>query len=63
MTERIQKILSAHGVASRRTAEEMIREGRVMCNGVICSLGHTADPEKDVILVDGKPLPAAGERV
>lgn len=63
MTERIQKILSAHGVASRRTAEEMIREGRVMCNGVICSLGQTADPEKDVILVDGKPLPAAGERV
>lgn len=63
MTERIQKILSARGVASRRKAEEMIREGRVMCNGTICMLGQTADPEKDTILIDGKPLPAVGERV
>lgn len=63
MTERIQKILSARGVASRRQAEAMIQEGRVICNGVVCSLGQTADPEKDVILVDGKPLPKEGERV
>ena len=63
MTERIQKILSARGVASRRKAEEMISEGRVTCNGTVCFLGQTADPEVDVILVDGKPLPVDRERV
>ena len=63
MTERIQKILSAHGVASRRQAETLIREGRVTCNGVICSLGQSADPNKDLILIDGKPLPSLGEKV
>ncbi|MBR4865013.1 MAG: rRNA pseudouridine synthase [Oscillospiraceae bacterium] len=57
MTERIQKILSAYGVASRRAAEEMIKAGRVTCNGVVCTLGQSADPEKDTILFDGKPLP------
>ena len=63
MTERIQKILSAHGLASRRQAEQMILQGRVTCNGEVCALGQTADPECDRILVDGKPLPKAGERV
>ena len=63
MTERIQKILSARGIASRRHAETMIQEGRVSCNGVVCSLGETADPSVDEILVDGKPLPKAGEPV
>ena len=63
MTERIQKILSARGVASRRQAEEMIRAGRVMCNGEICMIGQAADPDVDVILIDGKPLPNEGERV
>lgn len=63
MTERIQKILSAHGVASRRTAEEMIVAGRVTCNGAVCTLGQSADPDIDMILVDGKPLPARGEHV
>lgn len=63
MTERIQKILSARGVASRRQAEEMIRQGRVTCNGVPCILGQTADPDTDCIQIDGRPLPTAGERV
>lgn len=63
MTERIQKILSARGVASRRKAEEMIQDGRITCNGVICTLGQTADPDVDLILIDGKPLPMDGERV
>ena len=58
--ERIQKILSQHGVASRRQAEQMILAGRVTCNGQLCSLGQTADPEVDEIMVDGKPLPSAG---
>lgn len=63
MTERIQKILSTRGVASRRQAETMIREGRVTCNGVVCSIGQTADPAVDRILIDNKPLPDEGERV
>lgn len=63
MTERIQKILSAYGVASRRQAETMIQQGRVSCNGKTCHLGQTADPETDEILVDGKPLPQLGGKV
>lgn len=63
MKERIQKILSTRGVASRRQAEAMIEAGRVSCNGQVCVLGQTADPDTDVILVDGKPLPTEGKRV
>ena len=63
MSERIQKIISARGVASRRQAEALIQEGRVTCNGSVCALGQTADPDVDVIMIDGKPLPNAGERV
>ena len=63
MTERIQKILSSRGIASRRQAEEMIRQGRVSCNGAVCTLGQTADPAIDSILIDGKPLPQLMERV
>ena len=58
MTERLQKILSARGVASRRTAEQMILDGRVIVNGSVAVLGQTADPDGDEILVDGKPIPA-----
>lgn len=53
MTERLQKILSAAGVASRRGAEEMIRAGRVRVNGRTASLGMSADPERDEITADG----------
>lgn len=63
MKERLQKILSARGVASRRKAEEWIKAGRVSCNGMVCALGDTADPEVDRITVDGKPLPEAAEHV
>ncbi len=58
MVERLQKILSARGVASRRRAEEMITAGRVTVNGSPAALGDTADPETDEILVDGRPLPS-----
>lgn len=58
MTERLQKILSARGVASRRTAETMIQDGRVTVNGQVATLGQSADPEVDEILLDGKPLPS-----
>ena len=63
MKERIQKIISARGVASRRKAEEWIQEGRVSCNGKICTLGDTADTETDLITVDGVALPAAEKPV
>ena len=62
MTERIQKILSSYGVASRRKAEEMILAGRVYCNGKQCVLGETADPDVDEILVDNKPPPKLEQR-
>lgn len=58
MTQRIQKILSARGVASRRSAEEMIIAGRVTVNGRVAMLGDSADPDIDRILVDGKELPS-----
>lgn len=58
---RIQKIIASRGVASRRKAEEMITAGRVTCNGRVCLLGESADPDKDIILLDGKPLPSGGE--
>ena len=57
MKERLQKILSARGVASRRSSEELIRQGRVTVNGVPAVLGDCADPEEDEILLDGRPLP------
>lgn len=63
MTERLQKILSARGIASRRTAEKMIEEGRVTVNGAVALLGQSADPERDAICLDGQPLPAGGEPV
>lgn len=63
MKERLQKILSARGVASRRHAEELILAGRVVCNGRICKLGDSADPDFDEILLDGKPLPSMEKQV
>ena len=63
MTDRLQKILSARGVASRRRAEEMIAAGRVTCNGRVCVLGDSADPDVDTILIDGKALAEAENRI
>lgn len=54
--ERIQKILSARGIASRRKAEEYILAGLVKVNGKVAELGQKADPETDVIEVDGQVL-------
>ena len=56
MEERLQKLLSAAGVCSRRAAEEYIMAGRITVNGEKAELGQRADPERDEILVDGKPL-------
>ena len=63
MTERLQKILSARGVCSRRKAEEWIAAGRVSVNGKPVVVGQTADPDLDLILLDGEPLPTGGEYV
>ena len=63
MPERLQKILSARGVASRRKAEEMILSGRVTVDGAVAALGDCADPDNNVILVDGQPLPAREKHV
>lgn len=57
MTERIQKLISAAGLMSRRAAEEAITAGRVKVNGEKAKLGDKADPELDRITVDGKELP------
>lgn len=54
--ERLQKILSAAGLCSRRDAEEWIAEGRVKVNGKTASLGQKADPAIDSIRVDGKVM-------
>ncbi len=56
MQERIQKILSARGIASRRKSEEYITEGLVTVNGVVAKLGQKADPDKDTIEVSGKVI-------
>ncbi len=52
--QRIPKILSEIGVASRRQAENLIREGRVTVNGRAVQIGDKADPFRDHIKVDGR---------
>ncbi|MDP2167807.1 MAG: pseudouridine synthase [Thermodesulfovibrionales bacterium] len=56
MEQRLQKILSEMGIASRRRAEGLILEGRVMVNGRAAELGMKADTSRDHIKVDGKLL-------
>jgi 23S rRNA pseudouridine2605 synthase len=57
--ERLQKIIAAAGIASRRKAEEFIAAGRVTLNGtVVTEQGTKADPATDKIAIDGKPLAA-----
>ena len=62
MLQRLQKLISAAGIASRRSAEQLILAGRVLVNGVPAGLGQSADPETDEILVDGVPLRGPKER-
>lgn len=60
---RIQKLIAEAGLASRREAEEWIREGRVRVNGRVAKLGDRADPAKDALRVDGKRVqPATGRK-
>ena len=57
--ERLQKVLAAAGVASRRGAESMIAAGRVTVDGRVATLGTQADPDRSIIAVDGRVIGAA----
>lgn len=56
MEERLQKLIAAAGLCSRRKAEEWLAAGRVLVNGKTATVGASADAERDEILVDGRPL-------
>lgn len=56
MQERLQKLLSQWGIASRRQAERLIADGRVQVNGLTATIGQKADPTVDVVTVNGKVL-------
>jgi 23S rRNA pseudouridine2605 synthase len=62
MNQRLQKILSAAGVASRRASETMIQDGRVTINGQVATVGMSADPDVDVVAVDGTPIAISQRR-
>ncbi len=55
---RIQRALARAGVASRRKSEELIAAGRVSVNGQVAQIGQVVEPDRDTILVDGKPIAA-----
>ncbi len=62
--QRLQKIIAAAGLASRREAESWIREGRVSLNGrVVTELGTRADPARDTIRIDGRKVGRPERRV
>ena len=63
MEERLQKLLSAAGVCSRRAAEGYIEAGRVTVNGEPVRLGAKADLDRDDVRLDGRPLPKRAEAV
>jgi len=63
MEERVQKLLSAAGICSRRTAEGYITAGRVTVNGRTVRLGDKADPDRDDVRLDGRPLPSGTRTV
>ncbi len=64
MQERLQKVLAEAGVASRRAAEQLMESGRVSVNGeIVTKMGTKVDPDEDRILVDGKVVQHARERI
>lgn len=63
MQERLQKILAQAGVCSRRAAEQLLAAGRVTVGGRKAAIGDKADPRRDRICVDGKPVGAAERKI
>ena len=63
MKERLQKILSAAGICSRRAAETYIKDGRVKVNGITANLGDSADLEQDEIVVNGRTIGKKARRM
>jgi 23S rRNA pseudouridine2605 synthase len=61
--ERLQKVLAAAGVASRRGAEALISAGRVTVDGRVARLGERVDPSTAIVAVDGRPIQVGGPRV
>ncbi|HET9476454.1 MAG TPA: pseudouridine synthase [Dehalococcoidia bacterium] len=59
---RLAKLLAQRGVAARRKAEELIAEGAVTVNGQVAEVVTFVDPNRDVVLVRGKPLPGAAAK-
>lgn len=62
-TERLQKVMAAAGIASRRASEELIAAGRVTVNGQVAQLGRKVDPVEDDIRVDGERIVSDPDRV
>jgi 23S rRNA pseudouridine2605 synthase len=63
MEERLQKLLSGAGICSRRQAEDYLRAGRVTVNGAVAALGDKADPERDLVALDGQLVRPPSEKV
>lgn len=62
--ERLQKILAKAGIASRRNAEELIRQGKVTVDGtIVTEMGCRVDPDKQVVAFEGRPLRQEEEKI
>lgn len=61
MEERLQKLMARAGIGSRRESEEIIADGRVTVNGAVAKVGDKADPMRDAILLDGRPIHVPGD--
>jgi 23S rRNA pseudouridine2605 synthase len=62
-SERLQKVIARAGIASRRRAEQLVADGRVTVNGRRAGLGDSADPARDRIEIDGRPLEKAAPAI
>ena len=58
--QRLQKLIAAAGLCSRRRAEEWIQAGRITVDGQVARVGDQADPQQQTICVDGRALPSRG---
>jgi 23S rRNA pseudouridine2605 synthase len=63
MKEKIQKVLSEYGIASRRAAEKMIADGRVKVNGETAVVGMRANPAIDILTIDDVPLEKKSDKI